>query len=104
VKRLRRIEIVAFRRRTIVVASRDESARSANNSAGCVDDILFAMSDLSAADYETAKTLAAGDAAAPTSSNFLSKVTRRSFSRLRTRLNNLRYSRSKNNGGQNEHS
>src|SRR5260370_26899328 len=98
-RKLRRIEILAFRRRTIVVASRDESARSANNSTGCDDDILFAMSELSAADYETAKTLAAGEAGSesPASSNFLSHVTRRSFSRLRTRLNNLRYSRRKNN-------
>ena len=112
-QKLRRIEIVAFRRRAIVVgevpaaltASRDESARPADILAGCDEHIRFAMCEVSVVDDAAENTVAAARVLNEIPANKLrSGIMRRTFGRLRIGLNNLRNSRSNNYGGKDEHS
>ncbi|HJZ69422.1 MAG TPA: hypothetical protein VKF81_14965 [Blastocatellia bacterium] len=94
-KRLRRIEIIAFRRRTIVVG---ETERSPGASADQAEEVSSVLAELSVAVSTAAK---GGERS--TSNNRLSQITRRALSRAGTTLNILRHSRSNIYGGPDEH-
>jgi len=104
VRKLRRVEIVAYRR-TIMVGevsdtppSRAESVRSEDVAAGYKAAPRFAANELPAAVSAAVQNIAAGFATGNVE-NVLSRTTRSSLNRLKKRLNILRNMRSSKNGG-----
>ena len=100
-KRLRRIEIVVFRRRTIVVADGNQGEDSTVISAGSHTEVRFGLTELAAAEPGVAKALEASRVGSEMcASNYLLLQMRHAFGRLGIGLNNLRKSWSNNHGEQ----
>jgi hypothetical protein len=103
VKRLCRIEIVAFRQRTIVVGDQNQSDPAARRFAGCRAEVRFALSRPAPVEPPGRGLEADHVGLERPTSNLLLKTTRQAIGRVGTWLNILRTSRSHNHGGHNEH-
>jgi hypothetical protein len=102
VKRLHRIEIIAFRRRTIAVGGQE---RSTGACADREEEVQLALAELSAAQSAVAKDDAGSQVYNERSSSDsrLTKIARLALGRMGTTLDIRRHARSKIYGGHDEH-